>query len=159
MLIRKAYKFQLVTRQSQEQRLWELVGCARYVWNEALAECRRMLAAGERLPGYNGYGGYASWIGHWSQLDARRVKLPAGLGWVRLRRSRDIEGVIKNCTSTSSHSTVFNITRRVWPKPKERWLRNRNFFKIGASKNCALHVYTEKLPIVGKTTFTNPRRR
>lgn len=165
MLIRKAYKFRLDTTPDQDQRLRVMVGCARYVWNAALAECERILAAGQTLPGYNGYGGYASWIGHWKalpetaflkdaytdnlqqklmdlhrawndcfdkkqpdkraprfkskrrpqddsirfvnfskycQLDNRRVKLPGGLGWVRFRQSRSIEGTIKNCTITRS---------------------------------------------------------
>lgn len=32
------------------------------------------------------------------KVDGRRVKLPAGLGWIRFRKSRDIVGTIKNCT-------------------------------------------------------------
>jgi putative transposase len=32
------------------------------------------------------------------QLDGRRVKLPAGLGWIKFRKSRDILGTVKNCT-------------------------------------------------------------
>ncbi len=32
------------------------------------------------------------------QIDNRRVKLPAGLGWVRFRKSREIVGTVKNCT-------------------------------------------------------------
>lgn len=163
MIIRKAYKYQLKTTTSQHQRLVVLTGCGRWVWNAALAECKRILQAGQSLPGYNGYGGYASWIGHWKsladsaflkeaytdnlqqklmdldrawkdcfdknqpdkkapnfkakhtesdqsirfvnfhkycQLDGRRVKLPAKLGWVRFRQSRKIEGDIKNCSIT-----------------------------------------------------------
>lgn len=170
MLILKAYKYRLDVTPAQHERLLQLVGCARWVWNAALAECLRMLDAGERLPGYNGFGGYASWITHWkgepetaflangytdtlqqklrdldrawkdcfetSQpnkrrprfkarasdgdnsirfvnftkyclLDNRRVKLPAGLGWLRLRLSAGsarrrprVEGEIKNATIT-----------------------------------------------------------
>lgn len=165
MIIRKAYKFRLDASPDQHQRLLELTGCARFVWNAALAECQRILDAGQRLPGYNGYGGYASWISWWKALpeteflkiaytdnlqqklmdldrawkdcfdknqpdkkaptfkskynsrdnsirfvnftkycriDNRRVKLPAGLGWMRFRKSRHIEGDIKNCTITRS---------------------------------------------------------
>ncbi|KXS55390.1 MAG: IS605 family transposase OrfB [Marinobacter sp. T13-3] len=32
------------------------------------------------------------------RIENRRVKLPAGLGWVRFRKSREIVGTIKNCT-------------------------------------------------------------
>lgn len=163
MIARKAFKFRLEVSPEQHQRLLVLTGCARWVWNAALAECNRMLTAGERLPGYNGYGGYASWITHWKEqaesaflgdaytdnlqqklmdldrawkdcfdksqpnkrapvfkskrnegdqsirfvnfqkycdLDGRRVKLPAKLGWFRFRRSREIVGIVKNCTIT-----------------------------------------------------------
>lgn len=185
MLIRKAYRFQLVTSEAQHHRLLVLTGCARFVWNAALAECHRILKAGERLPGYNGYGGYASWIGHWKsqpetaflkeaytdnlqqklmdldrawkdcfdknqpnkrepqfksrrnerdssirfvnfkkycELQGRRVKLPAGLGWLRFRKSRDIQGDIKNCTITReagqwfiSFQTEINVPEPVHP--------------------------------------------
>ncbi|MBV1912497.1 MAG: transposase [Cycloclasticus sp.] len=32
------------------------------------------------------------------QIDNRRVKLPSKLGWVKFRKSKDIQGTIKNCT-------------------------------------------------------------
>ena len=32
------------------------------------------------------------------KLEGRRVKLPAGLGWIKFRKSREILGTIKNCT-------------------------------------------------------------
>ncbi|MGP7734544.1 RNA-guided endonuclease InsQ/TnpB family protein [Oceanimonas smirnovii] len=32
------------------------------------------------------------------QLDAKRVKLPGKLGWLKFRESRQVQGVIKNCT-------------------------------------------------------------
>lgn len=170
LTIFKAYQYRLQLTPDQHERMLQLAGCARWVWNAALAECLRILDAGERLPGYNGYGGYASWIGHWKSqpeteflrggytdtlqqklrdldrawkdcfdksqpnkrrprfkslrndgdnslrfvnfnkycaLDGRRVKLPAGLGWCRLRLSArsarkrpEIEGLIKQCTIT-----------------------------------------------------------
>ncbi len=34
------------------------------------------------------------------KIDNRRVKLPGGLGWCRFRKSRNIDGKIKNCTIT-----------------------------------------------------------
>ena len=34
------------------------------------------------------------------QIDNRRVKLPSKLGWVKFRKSKDIQGTIKNCTIT-----------------------------------------------------------
>jgi putative transposase len=182
MNILKAYKYRLALTPAQHERMLELVGCARWVWNAALAECLRMLDADERLPGYNGYGGYASWITYWKaqpesaflqsaytdnlqqklrdldrawkdcfdkaqpnkkrptfkaknrdednsirfvnftkycQLENRRVKLPAGLGWCRIRRSAGsaksrptIEGDIKNCT-ISRHAGHWYISFQV----------------------------------------------
>lgn len=32
------------------------------------------------------------------KVDGSRVKLPAGLGWIKFRKSRDILGKVKNCT-------------------------------------------------------------
>lgn len=32
------------------------------------------------------------------KLEGRRVKLPAGLGWVNFRKSRNVRGTVKNCT-------------------------------------------------------------
>ena len=32
------------------------------------------------------------------QLDGKRVKLPSKLGWVKFRKSQEVQGVIKNCT-------------------------------------------------------------
>ncbi|MDN6181045.1 MAG: transposase, partial [Halomonas subglaciescola] len=32
------------------------------------------------------------------KLEGRRVKLPAGLGWVNFRKSRNVHGTVKNCT-------------------------------------------------------------
>ncbi len=32
------------------------------------------------------------------QIDNRRVKLPSKLGWIKFRKSKDIQGTIKNCT-------------------------------------------------------------
>lgn len=50
MLILKAYKFRLEPTSEQSQRLRQLCGCARFVWNYGLAETQRILALGEKLP-------------------------------------------------------------------------------------------------------------
>ncbi len=50
MQILKAYKFRLEPTEQQAQRLRQLGGCARYVWNHGLAETKRILDAGEKLP-------------------------------------------------------------------------------------------------------------
>ncbi|MFM4897885.1 MULTISPECIES: helix-turn-helix domain-containing protein, partial [Aeromonas] len=50
MQILKAYKFRLEPTAQQAQRLRQLGGCARYVWNHGLAETKRILDAGEKLP-------------------------------------------------------------------------------------------------------------
>ena len=47
MQILKAYKFRLEPTGQQAQRLRQLGGCARYVWNHGLAETKRILDAGE----------------------------------------------------------------------------------------------------------------
>lgn len=67
-VIRKAFKFRLDVSPEQHQRLVVLMGCARYTWNAALAECELILNAKQSLPGYNGYGGYGSWITYWKDL-------------------------------------------------------------------------------------------
>ncbi|ECP5664028.1 IS200/IS605 family element transposase accessory protein TnpB [Salmonella enterica] len=50
MLILKAYKFRLEPTHEQSQRLRQLCGCARFVWNLGLAETKRVLGPGEKLP-------------------------------------------------------------------------------------------------------------
>ncbi len=50
MLILKAYKFRLEPTHEQSQRLRQLCGCARFVWNLGLAETKRILVSGEKLP-------------------------------------------------------------------------------------------------------------
>ncbi|WP_155903235.1 RNA-guided endonuclease InsQ/TnpB family protein [Marinobacter gelidimuriae] len=32
------------------------------------------------------------------KIESSRVKLPAGLGWIKFRKSREIPGTVKNCT-------------------------------------------------------------
>ncbi len=50
MLILKAYRFRLEPTPEQSQRLRQLCGCARFVWNLGLAETKRILDSGEKLP-------------------------------------------------------------------------------------------------------------
>ncbi|EGV2901996.1 IS200/IS605 family element transposase accessory protein TnpB [Salmonella enterica] len=50
MLILKAYKLRLEPTPEQSQRLRQLCGCARFVWNLALAETKRIPGSGEKLP-------------------------------------------------------------------------------------------------------------
>ena len=50
MLILRAYKFRLEPTPEQSQRLRQLCGCARFVWNLGLAETKRILDSGEKLP-------------------------------------------------------------------------------------------------------------
>ncbi len=50
MLIQKAYKYRLNPTDAQAQRLRQMYGCARFVWNYALAETQRILEAGQKLP-------------------------------------------------------------------------------------------------------------
>jgi putative transposase len=50
MLIQKAFKFRLEPHPEQVQRLCQLAGCARFVWNYGLAETKRILELGEKLP-------------------------------------------------------------------------------------------------------------
>ncbi|NHB93418.1 RNA-guided endonuclease InsQ/TnpB family protein [Photorhabdus cinerea] len=156
MLILKAYKFRLEPTVAQSQRLRQLCGCARFIWNYGLAETQRILGSGGRLPsafelnrmltGWKKMPEHAflqaaytdnlqqklkDLHGAWQRcfdktlaakapvfkrkndgrdsvrfvnfekycrLESRRVKLPAGLGWMKFRPSRDVSGKIKNAT-------------------------------------------------------------
>lgn len=156
MLIQKAYKYRLEPTVQQAQRLRQLCGCARFVWNYALAETLSILGAGGKIPSAfelnkmltgwkkqpdlkflsEGYTNnlqqklkdlHAAWkrcfdksltaakpvfkkkskgndsirfvnFNKYCELDSWRVKLPSGLGWVKFRQSRKVDGVIKNCT-------------------------------------------------------------
>lgn len=46
------------------------------------------------------------------EIDRHHVKLPAGLGWVRFRRSRKIIGIVKNCT-ISFENNAWHISFQV----------------------------------------------
>ncbi|WP_347290820.1 transposase [Kluyvera georgiana] len=50
MLILKAYKYRLEPTDVQVQRLRQMCGCARFIWNYGLAETQRILDAGQKLP-------------------------------------------------------------------------------------------------------------
>ena len=50
MQILKAYKFRLEPTEQQAQRLLQLGGYARYVWNHGLVETKRILDSGDKLP-------------------------------------------------------------------------------------------------------------
>lgn len=157
MIIRQGFKYRLDTSDAQNARFRVLCGHARFVWNQALAECNQMLASeGQFVPRYETM---AKWVTAWKRipetewlkeaytdnlqqklkdldtawqryfkkvggagrpqfkkkgrsrdsvrfvnfakycaLDGNRVKLPAGIGWVKFRQSRNILGEIKNCT-------------------------------------------------------------
>nr|UVD61990.1 putative transposase [Citrobacter freundii] len=170
MLIQKAYKYRLEPTDQQAQRLRQLCGCARFVWNYALAETLSILDAGGKIPSAfdlnkmlttwkklpdldflaEGYTDnlqqklkdlHAAWkrcfdkslaaarpvfkkkskgndsirfvnFNKYCELDNRRVKLPSGLGWVKFRQSRKVDGVIKNCT-ISQHAGHWYISFQV----------------------------------------------
>ncbi|WP_426575378.1 RNA-guided endonuclease InsQ/TnpB family protein (plasmid) [Xenorhabdus stockiae] len=50
MLILKAYKFRLEPTSEQSQRLRQMCGCARFVWNYGLSETQQILNSGSKLP-------------------------------------------------------------------------------------------------------------
>lgn len=170
MLIQKAYKYRLEPTDQQVQRLRQLCGCARFVWNYALAETLSILDAGGKIPSAfdlnkmlttwkklpdldflaEGYTDnlqqklkdlHAAWkrcfdkslaaakpvfkkkskgndsirfvnFNKYCELDNRRVKLPSGLGWVKFRQSRKVDGIIKNCT-ISQHAGHWYISFQV----------------------------------------------
>lgn len=170
MLILKAYKYRLEPTDVQAQRLRQMCGCARFVWNYGLTETQRILDAGQKLPSYaelckmltvvkgmpetaflsEGYTDnlqqklkdlHGAWkrcfdkrlsaekpvfkrkskgndsirfvnFDKYCQLDRKRVKLPSGLGWVKFRQSRAVEGKIKNAT-VSQHAGSWYISFQV----------------------------------------------
>lgn len=170
MLIQKAYKYRLYPTDQQAQRLRQLCGCARFIWNYALNETLSIHDAGGKIPSafdlnkrLTGWKklpelaflaeGYtdnlqqklkdlrSAWdrcfdksltaekpvfkkktkgcdsirfvnFSKYCGLDYGRVKLPSGLGWVKFRQSRKIEGVIKNCTF-SQHAGHWYVSFQV----------------------------------------------
>ncbi len=53
MILRKAFKYRLKTRTSDDLLMKQFAGCCRFVWNRALALQKERLDAGERILGYN----------------------------------------------------------------------------------------------------------
>ena len=188
MKILKAYKFRLDVTAEQRERLMQLCGTARFVWNKALEVCNQKRETGENIPtAYTMHKWLpvwkkepetdflvqgnavalqqklsdlgAAWKKHFDdlaklkqgkirelqfgeprfkrrnddrdnsirimqfsrycQIDNRRVKLPSKLGWVKFRKSRQIEGEIKNCTITrkSGHWYISFQTEQELPDP------------------------------------------
>ena len=188
MKILKAYKFRLDTTPEQHEKLMQLCGMARFVWNKSLEICNQKREAGEKIPtAYT----MIKWLPIWKKdpeteflsqgnavalqqklsdlgtawkrhfddlekmkqgkikelqfgaprfrrrnddrdnsirimqfsryckIDNRRVKLPSKLGWVKFRKSRQIEGEIKNCTitRTSGHWYISFQTEQELPDP------------------------------------------
>ena len=50
MKILKAYKFRLDTTPEQHEKLMQLCGMARFVWNKSLEICHQKREAGEKIP-------------------------------------------------------------------------------------------------------------
>lgn len=165
MLIQKAFKFRLDPTDVQAQRLRQLCGCARFVWNHGLAETKRILDSGEKLPSYftlnkqltewkknecmaflsDGYTDnlqqklkdlHGAWkrcfdrklaakapvfkkksdgsdsirfvnFNKYCVLENRRVKMPSGLGWMKFRQSRTIQGTVKSATISQKSGLWF----------------------------------------------------
>ncbi len=53
MILRKAFKYRLKTRTSDDLLMKQFAGCCRFVWNKALALQKERLDAGERTLSYN----------------------------------------------------------------------------------------------------------
>jgi putative transposase len=50
--MKQRYRYRLYPNEEQVQRLAQMFGCARVVWNDALAECQRLYSQGEKYPGF-----------------------------------------------------------------------------------------------------------
>ncbi len=188
MNVLKAYKFRLEATPEQHERLMQLCGTARFVWNKALGICSEKRESGKKVPSAYDMNKWlpvwkkeeetqflstgnavvlqqkimdlgSAWKRHFDDLaklkagkikevqfgeprfkkrntdadnsirimqfskyckiENRRVKLPSKLGWVRFRKSRHIEGDIKNCTITrkSGHWYISFQTEQELPEP------------------------------------------
>lgn len=50
-VLKQRYRYRLYPTSSQATRLAQLFGCTRVVWNDALAECKKLYEAGQKYPG------------------------------------------------------------------------------------------------------------
>lgn len=50
--MKQRYRYRLYPNEGQAQRLAQMFGCSRVVWNDALSECRRLYGQGEKYPGF-----------------------------------------------------------------------------------------------------------
>ena len=66
MLIRKAYKFKLKTEVELEQKLAQMAGCCRFVWNMALAKNLQRLETKHSLLWYHEL---AFWLTFWKKTE------------------------------------------------------------------------------------------
>ncbi|PZO11967.1 MAG: transposase [Leptolyngbya foveolarum] len=50
--MKQRFRYRLYPNEGQAQRLAQMFGCTRVVWNDALAECQRLYSQGEKYPGF-----------------------------------------------------------------------------------------------------------
>jgi len=110
MLIQKASKFRLEPTKRQTEQMAQFAGCARYVWNCALALQKESIrATGKR----KSFAELCKILTEWRndaerpwlkesdpacfQIKEETIRLPK-IGWVEFRKSKEIDGTPKNIT-------------------------------------------------------------
>ena len=88
MLIRKAYQFKLKMTPYVEQRLSQMAGCCRFVWNKALAMNLQRLEDKQKLIWYHEL---AFWLTFWKRTNE--------LCFLKECHSQPLQQVLKNLDS------------------------------------------------------------
>lgn len=147
MLIQKAYKYRLEPTDRQAQRLRQLCGCARFVWNYALAETLSILDAGGKIPSYFDL---SKMLTDWKKLSDLAF-LAEGYTDNLQQKLKDLRGAWKRCfdKSLAAEKPVF----------KKKSKGNDSIRFVNFNKYCELDYRRVKLPsALGWVKFRQSRK-
>lgn len=147
MLIQKAYKYRLEPTDRQAQRLRQLCGCARFVWNYALAETLSILDAGGKIPSYFDL---SKMLTNWKKLSDLAF-LAEGYTDNLQQKLKDLRGAWKRFfdKSLAAEKPVF----------KKKSKGNDSIRFVNFNKYCELDYRRVKLPsALGWVKFRQSRK-
>ncbi|MBI2569285.1 MAG: transposase [Candidatus Schekmanbacteria bacterium] len=158
MVIRKAFKYRLKTNQAIEQQLGRIAGCARFVWNRALAIELERLGTGEKLLGY---AELCALLTVWRH-DPATAFLAECPVHTQQQTLRDLSRALRDGLSKSSAKRMPRFKKKGrdldsfrYPDPKQLKLESGRVFlpKIGWVR------YRDSRPVVGTPAVVTVSRR
>jgi len=110
MLLRKAYKFKLKTNEELEQKLAQMTGCCRFVWNRALAMNLKRLEEKQPLFCYHEL---AFWLTFWKKTEE--------LSFLKNCPSQSLQQVLMHLSKAFKNAFDKNQPTKKIPRYKKRY--------------------------------------